>query len=239
MSDLPVRAQRKRIQLPSQFTYPVLVEHVTIDDTLALVRVRRPDGGQEDVTLEVAELEAALADASGRSTELVSGRDVFDALEAVRIRLAYAYDPYFAVSLSGVRALPTSSRPCTSACSPQPRLHFVLAHEPGAGKTIMAGLLIKELKLRGALERVLILVPAPLAPQWQDELAEKFDETFELIDSHAETGQVAGNIWQRFPQVIASIDYAKRDATDNASGRSVRDAVVQCSWDMVIRRRGP
>lgn len=233
-SDLTVRALRKRIHLPSQFTYPVLVEHVTLDEGMALVRVSRPDGGQEEVTLEVEELEDALAAASGRSADLVSGRDVFDALEAVRIRLAYAYDPYFAVSLSGVRALPHQLEAVYERLLPQARLRFVLAHDPGAGKTIMAGLLIKELKLRGALDRILILVPAPLAPQWQDELSDKFGETFEIIDSHAETSQVAGNIWQRFPQVIASIDYAKRHTDDNSSGRSVRDSVLQCSWDMVI-----
>ncbi len=98
----------------------------------------------------------------------------------------------------------------------------------------MAGLLIKELKLRGAIERILILVPSPLTPQWQDELSEKFDETFEIVDSHSETGQVAGNIWQRKHQCIASIDYAKRDAEDSNSGYSVRDAILQCAWDLII-----
>lgn len=232
--DLEARALRKRITLPSQFTYPVLIEQLTVHDTTALMRVRRPDGGLEDVTVDVGELEEALAKNRAGASDFVSGRDVFDALEAVRIRLAFHYDPYFAVSLSGVRALPHQLEAVYERLLPQTRLRFVLAHDPGAGKTIMAGLLIKELKLRGALERVLILVPSSLTPQWQDELAEKFDETFEIIDSHVETGQVAGNIWQRKPQCIASMDYAKRDASDTASGRSVRDAVLQCGWDLVI-----
>ncbi len=236
MSDLESRALRKRIRLPSQFTFPVLVESVVAHDTLVLLQVRRPDGGTEDVTLEAAELEAALAETDSAATELVSGADAMNALEAARIRLAYYYDPYFAVSLSGVRALPHQLEAVYERLLPQPRLRFVLAHDPGAGKTIMAGLLIKELKLRGAVERVLILVPSPLTPQWQDELAEKFDETFEVVDSHVETGQLLGNIWQKKPQVIASIDYAKRDGSDNPQnpGRSVRDAILQCSWDLVI-----
>ncbi|MBI4702776.1 MAG: DUF3883 domain-containing protein [Deltaproteobacteria bacterium] len=234
MPDLPSRALRQRIHLPSQFTQAVLVEQVSVHDTMALLRVRRPDGGLEDVTVELEELEQALANAAARPAEVVSGREVFAALEAVRIRLAYAFDPYFAVSLSGVRALPHQLEAVYERLLPQPRLRFVLAHDPGAGKTIMAGLLLKELKLRGAVERVLILVPSALTPQWQDELAEKFDETFEIVESHVETGQVAGNIWQRKPQCIASIDYAKRDAADSPSGRSVRDAVLQCSWDLVI-----
>ncbi|HUV91034.1 MAG TPA: SNF2-related protein, partial [Anaerolineae bacterium] len=64
----------------------------------------------------------------------------------------------------------------------QPRLRFLLADDPGAGKTIMAGLLLKELKLRGALTRTLIVAPANLAPQWQREMADKFDEPFDLVD---------------------------------------------------------
>ena len=93
---------------------------------MALVRVRRPDGGMEDATLEVAELEEALSAASGSSAERVSGRAVFDALEAVRIRLVYAYDPYFAVSLSGVRALPHQLEAVYDRRLRQPRLRFVL-----------------------------------------------------------------------------------------------------------------
>jgi hypothetical protein len=156
----------------------------------------------------------------------------------------FNYDPYFAVFLSGVRALPHQLEAVYEELLPQPRLRFVLAHDPGAGKTIMAGLLIKELKLRGAADRILIIVPASLTPQWQDELSEKFQETFEIIDSHSETGQVAGNIWQRFSQVITSMDYAKRDANDNPEAPPARSTTRSCSalgtsssWMKPIRPR--
>ena len=90
-------------------------------------------------------------------------------VESARIRLAYTHDRHFAVSLSGIRTLPHQIEAVYLKMLPQPRLRFLLADDPGAGKTIMAGLLIKEMKLREAIERVLILCPAPLTIQWQDE----------------------------------------------------------------------
>ncbi|GAA6616387.1 DEAD/DEAH box helicase [Scytonema sp. NUACC26] len=109
---------------------------------------------------------------------------------------------------------------------PQVRLRFLLPDDPGAGKTIMAGLLLKELKLRSAVERVLILAPAPLTLQWQDELRSKFSETFEVVNSVLAKGQLAGNPWERFRQCIASIDFAKRD--------DVAPGILQVEWDLVI-----
>jgi SNF2 family DNA or RNA helicase len=99
-------------------------------------------------------------------------------------------------------------------------------HDPGAGKTIMAGLLVKELKLRHALDRILILAPAPLTIQWQDELRSKFSETFAVINSNLVKNQMAGNPWARFRQCIASIDFAKRD--------DVISSILQVDWDLVI-----
>jgi len=91
---------------------------------------------------------------------------------------------------------------------PQPRLRFLLADDPGAGKTIMAGLLVKELKLREAIERVLILCPAPLTIQWQDEMLRWFGEPFDIIFSAVDQQQLT-NPWQRSSQIISSIDYGK------------------------------
>ncbi|MFS8524525.1 MAG: DEAD/DEAH box helicase, partial [Limnochordales bacterium] len=157
---------------------------------------------------------------------LVSPHDMFLWVESQRIRLAYAHDPLFAVSLSGVRGLPHQIEAVYRWMLPQPRLRFVLADDPGAGKTIMAGLLLKELRLRGAVERCLILCPAPLTTQWQDELLEKFDEHFEIVSSDQVRYQVGRNPWQRFDQVIASIDFAKQDG--------VREDLLRAEWDLVI-----
>lgn len=125
-----------------------------------------------------------------------------------------------------MRPLPHQLEAVYERILPQVRLRFLLADDPGAGKTIMAGLLLKELKLRQVIERVLILAPAPLTLQWQDELSSKFSETYEVINSNLAKGQLAGNPWERFRQCIASIDFAKRE--DILSG------ILQVDWDLVI-----
>jgi SNF2 family DNA or RNA helicase len=110
--------------------------------------------------------------------------------ESARIRLAYAHDRQFAVSLSGIRTLAHQIEAVYMKMLPQPRLRFLLADDPGAGKTIMAGLLLKEMKLREAIERILILCPAPLTIQWQDELLRWFGEPFEVIFSAVDQATV-------------------------------------------------
>ena len=96
------------------------------------------------------------------------------ASEAYRIRLAYLFDPYLAVTASQIEALPHQITAVYGEMLPRQPLRFLLADDPGAGKTIMAGLLIKELLIRGDLERCLIVAPGNLVEQWQDEMAEKF-----------------------------------------------------------------
>jgi superfamily II DNA or RNA helicase len=146
-------------------------------------------------------------------------------VESARIRLAYAYDRQFAVSLSGIRTLPHQIEAVYMKMLPQPRLRFLLADDPGAGKTIMAGLLIKEMKLREALDRCLILVPAPLTIQWQEELLRFFGESFHIINAGNDQQQLL-NLWQRESQVITSLDYAKQE--------DVRERVWQQRWDLVV-----
>jgi SNF2 family DNA or RNA helicase len=108
---------------------------------------------------------------------------------------------------------------------PQPRLRFLLADDPGAGKTIMAGLLIKEMRLREAIDRILILCPAPLTIQWQDELLRWFGESFDIIFAAVDQQQLV-NPWHRATNVIASLDYAKGD--------EIRERVWSERWDLVI-----
>jgi SNF2 family DNA or RNA helicase len=113
--------------------------------------------------------------------------------------------------LSGIRTLPHQIEAVYMKMLPQPRLRFLLADDPGAGKTIMAGLFIKEMKLREAIDRILILCPAPLTIQWQDELLRWFNEPFDIIFSAVDQQQLV-NPWQRASQVIDSLDYAKQDS---------------------------
>jgi hypothetical protein len=95
------------------------------------------------------------------------------ASEAYRIRLAHLFDPYLAISASQIEALPHQITAVYGEMLPRQPLRFLLADDPGAGKTIMAGLLIKELLIRGDLERCLIVAPGNLVEQWQDELGRR------------------------------------------------------------------
>src|SRR5579883_274041 len=221
----------RRISLPGHFDVPVTLEEARPlgrDGSAGYeCRVRLPDGSLDEAVISAQEA-AALADATpiDRPTATLADAEKLRLLiESIRIRLAYAYDRQFAVSLSGIRTLPHQIEAVYQRMLPQPRLRFLLADDPGAGKTIMAGLLIKELKLREAIERVLILCPAPLTIQWQDELLRWFGEPFDIIFSAVDQQQLV-NPWQRCTQVIASLDYAKQD--------DVRERVWSQRWDLVI-----
>ena len=101
--------------------------------------------------------------------------------EAYRINRAWLFDPYVAIATSIIEPLPHQISAVYEEMLPHQPMRFLLADDAGAGKTIMAGLLIKELKVRGDLERCLIIAPGSLTDQWQDELAEKFGLNFEIL----------------------------------------------------------
>ena len=148
------------------------------------------------------------------------------AAEATRIRLAYTHDPQFAVSVARIDPLPHQLEAVYYYMLRQPRLRFLLADDPGAGKTIMAGLLLKELKLRGAITRTLIVAPANLAPQWQREMAAKFDEPFDLVDRAALNAR-GSRAWEITDQCVVSIDFAWRPDVLESLARAKR-------WDLLI-----
>src|SRR2546427_11485390 len=95
----------------------------------------------------------------------------------MRLGLAYEYDPYFSLSIARVDPLPHQLEAVYDYFLKLPRIRFLLADDPGAGTTIMAGLLLKELKVRGLVERTLIFTPAKLSVQWQREIDENFRES--------------------------------------------------------------
>ncbi len=143
MTDLAERACNRRVDLRGHFSAPVRVETVEpIGGDLLLVRVRTATGVPDETTLSSAELESALEEQAAASAR-VDPSELSRWIEGHRIRLAFAHDPYFAVSLSGVRGLPHQVEAVYRHLLPQPRLRFVLADYPGAGKTIMAGLVLK------------------------------------------------------------------------------------------------
>ena len=202
------------------------MEDASIEGPVYLLRVKAGDGRVHDITVEPSELEQALSSSEEAQQPLVSSSDFFLLMESARIRHAYAFDPYFAVTVSGIEALPHQLEAVYERLLPQPRLRFLLADDPGAGKTIMTGLLMKELKLREVIENVLIICPAPLTIQWQDELRSKFDEVFEVIGPELAKNQLAGNAWERFRQCITSMDFAKQ--------LDVLPGILRSSWDLVV-----
>ena len=153
-------------------------------------------------------------------------RHVFLSLEARRYRYAALYDSLFAVSASKVDPLPHQIEAVYGYVLKLPRIRFLIADDPGAGKTIMAGLIIKELKLRHLIARTLIVVPGHLKDQWRRELKERFEESFRIMDRGVLDSVPGENPWSRESQLITSIDFAKRD--------DVMPAIASAPFDLVI-----
>jgi hypothetical protein len=122
-----------------------------------------------------------------------SGVEFKLATEALRIHLAHLFDPMMAVHTSNVEPLPHQITAVYESMLPKQPLRFVLADDPGAGKTIMAGLYIRELIMRGDAARILIVAPGSLVNQWQDELFEKFGLYFTLFSREHVEQSVSGN----------------------------------------------
>ena len=138
-------------------------------------------------------------------------RSVFLSLEAKRYRFASLYDPLLAMNTCKVDPLPHQIEAVYGFVLQLPRIRFLIADDPGAGKTIMAGLIIKELKLRGLVKRTLIIAPGHLKEQWQREMRDRFEENFIKVDRGLMNASYGENIWARESQLIASIDFAKQD----------------------------
>ena len=147
-------------------------------------------------------------------------------IQAYSLGIAYEFDPYFGLSISRVDPLPHQLEAVYEYLLKLPRVRFLLADDAGAGKTIMAGLLVRELKLRGLAERVLVICPANLTFQWQRELREKFDEKFLVLKGSDIRDQFGVNQWLEQNQVITSLDLAKRD--------EIIRGLHQVRWDLVI-----
>ena len=131
-------------------------------------------------------------------------------VEAARLGLAYEYDPYFSLSIARVDPLPHQLEAVYDYFLKLPRIRFLLADDPGAGKTIMAGLLLKELKIRGLVNRTLIVAPANLTFQWQREMKDKFREQFDIMRGEVLRTQYGQNPWQEHNQVVTSVSWISR-----------------------------
>lgn len=198
--------------------------------------------GQNFVTL-------TYKDQTGKTEQVVLGRDregslcstssgtgpAFDGdpeswrigAEALRIHYAALFDPMLAISTSDLDALPHQITAVYGELLPRTPLRFLLADDPGAGKTIMAGLYIKELILRGDLARCLIVSPGGLADQWQDELFEKFGLKFEILTRSMIDADLHNELFDQHPLLIARMDVLSRD-------EEVQAKLERSDWDLIV-----
>jgi superfamily II DNA or RNA helicase len=182
-------------------------------DNAVLFRFQEPD---LDV---VAPGRAWAFDGDGEQLRLVA--------EARRIRLAHLFDPLLAVHTSLVDPLPHQITAVYGEMLPRQPLRFLLADDPGAGKTIMAGLLIKELLIRGDVQRCLIVSPGSLVEQWQSELDTRFHLPFEILTGDKLEASRSGNWFEENPLAIARLDTLSRNEDAQALLR-------ETEWDLVI-----
>ncbi|MGH9335697.1 MAG: DEAD/DEAH box helicase, partial [Vicinamibacteria bacterium] len=150
--------------------------------------------------------------------------------EAHRIRLAHLFDPVLAVHTSLVDPLPHQITAVYEAMLPRQPLRFLLADDPGAGKTIMAGLLMKELIARGDLRRCLVVCPGSLVEQWQDELSRRFHLPFEILTNDKLEAARTGNWFLENDLAIARLDKLSRneDVQDKLSAPDCRYDLIVC-----------
>jgi len=188
---------------------------------------RSPDGSLgervlrrgDEASLEIVEQSARPFDADASAFKL--------AAEAQRIQLAGLFDPMLAVTTSDIRPLPHQLRAVYGELLPRSPLRFLLADDPGAGKTIMAGLYIKELILREDVRRCLIVAPGGLVDQWQDELFLKFGLRFEIFSHDLAESAFGASAFEDRPLLIARMDQLARN-------EDLLAELGQTEWDLVV-----
>jgi SNF2 family DNA or RNA helicase len=211
---------------------------VPIGEGAVTVYYRTPDGTTKERLLgraDEANLSAATVerpwsfDGDGAAFQLTC--------EAKRIDLAFLFDPMMAVHTSNVDPLPHQITAVYESMLPRQPLRFVLADDPGAGKTIMAGLYIRELVMRADAHRILIVAPGSLVEQWRDELYEKFGLEFRIFSSELEQASASGNPFEEHNHLIIRLDQISRAEEQTPTGRTPGDLqikLLEAGWDLVV-----
>lgn len=201
---------------------------VPIAEGTVQVIYKTPDGTLKDRLLSRAdETSIALATQERPWAFDGDGENFKLAVEAKRIDLAFLFDPMMAVHTSNVEPLPHQITAVYESMLPRQPLRFVLADDPGAGKTIMAGLYIRELLMRADARRILIVAPGSLVEQWRDELFEKFGLEFRVFSKELETASPSGNPFEDHDQVIVRLDQMSRNEES-------QDKICLANWDLVV-----
>jgi superfamily II DNA or RNA helicase len=208
---------------------PVTVQSVTWHGSNAMTVIYRDGDGGLGEQILYRDHEPGLRIDRPSTTQAFDGdAELFRlAAEALRIRMAAQFDPMLAVNTSDLEPLPHQIRAVYGELLPRTPLRFLLADDPGAGKTIMAGLYIKELLLRGDMERCLIVAPGSLVEQWQDELLDRFGLSYELLTRQMVDATIDGSVFDRHPRLIARMDQLARS-------EDLTDQLARADWDLVV-----
>ncbi|MDZ7918904.1 MAG: DEAD/DEAH box helicase [Rhodoferax sp.] len=211
---------------PGQVVRIVTTEPV--GDNALTVYYKTADGQlHERMLFRADEATLSLAEAGRPWAFDAPGADFKLAAEAWRIHLAHLFDPMMAVHTSNVEPLPHQITAVYESMLPRQPLRYVLADDPGAGKTIMAGLLIRELLMRADAQRVLIVAPGSLVEQWQDEMSEKFGLHFTLFSREQMEVSRSGNPFDDTDLMVARIDQLSRN-------EDLQDKLRQTRWDLIV-----
>lgn len=212
--------------VPSETVRIVNVDEIGPD--ARLVAYRNAAGKLDEQTIFRADEHRLSLAMAGRAWAFDADPAAFKlALEAYRISLAHLFDPMMAVHTSNVEPLPHQISAVYEAMLPRQPLRFVLADDPGAGKTIMAGLLIRELVMRADAKRILIVSPGSLSEQWQDELLEKFGLEFELFSREKQEQCHSRNYFGEQNRLIARLDQLSRN-------EDYQQLLQQTEWDLIV-----
>ncbi len=205
-----------------------LIAVVPIGEGAVQVIYKTPEGTIKDRLLGRADEESiSLAVVERPWAFDGNGEDFKLAVEAKRIDLAFLFDPMMAVHTSNVDPLPHQITAVYEAMLPRLPLRFVLADDPGAGKTIMAGLYIRELLMRADARRILIVAPGSLVEQWRDELFEKFGLEFRIFSKELELASPSGNPFEDHDHLIVRLDQMSRNEDS-------QEKLCLASWDLVV-----
>lgn len=197
------------------------------DAALQLI-YRVPDGTIKERLLSLVDEEEIQAATVERPFSFDgNGADFQLACEAKRIDLAFLFDPMMAVHTSNVEPLPHQITAVYESLLPRQPLRYVLADDPGAGKTIMAGLYVRELIMRADSHRILIVAPGSLVEQWRDELFDKFGLEFHIYSTLLEQASPSGNPFDEYPKLIVRLDQLSRN-------EELQEKLCAPGWDLVV-----
>ncbi|TYC51152.1 DUF3883 domain-containing protein [Zoogloea oleivorans] len=211
---------------PAQVVRIVTTEPV--GDNALTVYYKTPDGRLlERMLFRTDETKLSLAEAGRPWAFDALGEDFKLAAEAWRINLAHLFDPMMAVHTSNVEPLPHQITAVYESMLPRQPLRYVLADDPGAGKTIMAGLFIRELLMRADARRVLIVAPGSLVEQWQDEMFEKFGLSFTLFSREQVEQSRSGNPFDDLDLMVARVDQLSRS-------EDLLEKLRLSHWDLIV-----